>query len=142
MNFTWKYGKNEIADCYNVRKKVFIEEQGFNPDTEFDDIDEKAYHLLVCVGGDPVATARLFDEEHGFHCGRICVVKEYRGKNIGLAIMSELENKAKELGAISLELSAQIQAVNFYEKCGYTKFGNKYLDEHCPHVMMKKSLES
>ena len=140
MNFIWKYGKNEINDCYIVRKKVFIEEQGFNEEAEFDDIDAYAYHLLLTDSGNPVATARLFDEGHGFHCGRICVLKEYRGKNLGIDIMNEIEKKAKELGADSLELSAQIQASPFYAKAGYEKFGEEYLDEHCPHIMMKKKV--
>lgn len=142
MNFTWKYGKNDIAKCYNVRKKVFIEEQGFSPDTEFDDIDNLAYHLLLCEGEKAVATARLFHDGHSYHCGRICVLKEYRGKNIGLMVMNELENKARELGADFLELSAQIQAAIFYEKAGYTKFGEEYMDEHCPHIMMRKEISA
>ncbi len=139
MNFTWKYGKKDIEDCYIVRKKVFVEEQGFDGEAEFDNIDEQAYHLLICEGENPIATARLFNDGQGFHCGRICVMKECRGKNIGFAVMNELEKKTKALGGDSLLLSAQTRVVNFYEKAGYTKFGDEYLDENCPHIMMKKT---
>ncbi|MFZ2538898.1 MAG: GNAT family N-acyltransferase, partial [Oscillospiraceae bacterium] len=65
MDFTWKYGKKEIANCYFVRKKVFIEEQGFDGEAEYDSIDEKAYHLLICEDEKPIATARLFNEGQG-----------------------------------------------------------------------------
>lgn len=140
MDFTWNYGKNEIADCYFIRKKVFVEEQGFACETEFDDIDGYAHHLLVREDKQPIATARLFCEGSSYHCGRIAILPEYRGRNIGLALMSALEKKAKELGGACLELSAQTRVVNFYEKAGYTKFGEEYMDEHCPHVMMKKVL--
>ena len=141
MKFTWINGKKDFENCYNVRKKVFIEEQGFAEETEFDDIDGMAHHLLAYDDGRAVATARLFDEGQGFHCGRICILKESRGKNLGLILMSEIDKKAKELGATSLELSAQVRAVPFYERAGYLKYGEEYLDEHCPHIMMKKVLK-
>lgn len=139
MNFLWKYGKSDIADCYLVRKKVFVEEQGFDGEAEFDTLDSVSHHLLITQNNIPIATARLFLAEDGFHCGRICVLKECRKTGIGLVIMQKLEEKAISLGADSLSLSAQIRAAGFYEKAGYTKYGEEYLDESCPHIAMKKS---
>lgn len=138
MDFIWKYGKKDIEDCFLIRKKVFIEEQGFFD--EFDEIDDIAYHLIVLDKDKPIATARIFNEGKGFHCGRICVLKEYRGRNIGQAIMNEIEKKVIELGEKSIQLSAQKRVLEFYEKCGYKKYGDEYLDENCPHIMMKKNL--
>lgn len=39
----------------------------------------------------------------------------------------------------TIYLSAQLQAKGFYEKLGYLAYGDEYMDEHCPHIMMKKS---
>lgn len=141
MELVWKNGSDEVEDCFAIRKKVFMEEQGFS--NEFDDIDHIAWHLLVREDGRPIATARLFAEGEGriWHCGRICVLPEYRGGGIGLVIMRAMEQKALELGARELELSAQLQAAGFYERAGFIREGETYMDEHCPHVTMKKKLQ-
>lgn len=142
MEFKWFYGKNNVEDCFFVRKKVFVTEQGFSEELEFDEIDDIAHHILISEKvGDvdtPIATARLFCEDGVFHCGRICVLKEYRDRHIGLIIMEQLEKKARELGASRLTLSAQTRASEFYKKAGYTQYGEEYLDEFCPHIAMEK----
>lgn len=142
MEILWKYGKTDIADCYFVRKKVFVEEQGFDSELEFDDIDAIAHHLLLCEDGKPMATARLFSENGEYHCGRICILQEYRKRGIGLIIMKELEKKAAELGALRLMLSAQVRVSGFYEKAGYIPYGEEYPDEFCPHIAMSKNLQA
>ena len=52
-----------------------------------------------------------------------------------------LEEKALELGANHIELSAQIQAKDFYKKLGYTEIGEIYKEEFCPHIKMFKDLK-
>ena len=75
----WFYGKEQIDNCFFVRKKVFVIEQGFSEELEFDDIDSIAYHLCIYDDNNqPIATARLFQEHGVYHCGRICILKEYR----------------------------------------------------------------
>lgn len=141
MNFRWIYGLQGRNICNTVRKKVFVEEQQFSEDLEFDDVDFVAWHLSVEENGQPIAAARLFQEKDGtFHCGRICALPEWRGKGLGLQVMAALEEKAKELGAKELTLGAQCRASGFYEKAGYTVYGDLYYDEYCPHVPMKKLL--
>ena len=124
MEFSWSMGKTDFEGSFFVRKKVFMEEQGFHD--EFDSTDETAWHLTVCQSGGPVAAARIFPEGEGsWHFGRICV-------------MEQLEEKAAAFGAKRFVLSAQKQARGFYEKLGYRQEGEEYLDEHCPHVWMVK----
>ena len=57
-----------------------------------------------------------------------------------VSYLTALENKARELGCLETELSAQQQAQKFYEKLGYKPDGDMYYDEWCPHVTMKKIL--
>ena len=128
-------------DAINLRNKIFVEEQGFK--NEFDDNDKKALHLVCYIDINPVATGRIFpDEEEGeYIIGRIAVAKEYRKLRLGSGILEALEQKAKELGAKSLSLSAQTRAGGFYEKNGYMASGEEYYDEFCPHVFMTKKLD-
>ena len=140
MTFRWIYGANGRDACHSVRKKVFVEEQAFTEALVFDGIDPIAWHLCVEEDGRVVGAARLFADSNGdYHCGRICTLPEYRGKGLGLWMMARLEEKAKELGASRLQLSAQVRVRDFYEKAGYQAFGEVYYDEYCPHVSMKKT---
>ena len=43
-------------------------------------------------------------------------------------------------GADEIVLSAQMQAVGFYEKVGYENLGELHYDQDCPHVTMKKKI--
>lgn len=131
-------GINE--DIKRLRQRVFVEEQGFV--NEFDETDRTAYHAAVYENEKCIAVGRLYsdDDFKTCHIGRVAVDKEYRSCGLGRIIMKSLEEKAKELGCKKITLSAQCQAQSFYEKNGYIKTGDIYLDEHCPHIEMYKIL--
>ena len=132
-----RQGTAQFDDARAIRTDVFVIEQGFH--NEFDEIDDRAYHAVLYDGERPVATGRAFQEQGGgWHIGRIAVRKEYRGSGMGALVMQALEEKLRELHASGAELSAQIQAAGFYEKLGYRPYGTEYLDEHVPHIAMRK----
>lgn len=123
-------------DAYAVRKQVFMDEQGFS--TELDETDKIATHVILYDNEKPIATGRIYQENDEYHIGRICVLKAYRKNHLASIVMQTLE----EIGfkqTDTIYLSAQIQAKGFYEKLGYQAYGDEYMDEHCPHIMMKKS---
>lgn len=127
-------------DAYKVRVSVFVDEQGFRD--EFDEIDGYAYHVAAYDGDKVIGCGRFFAEsdEKEYHIGRIAVLSEYRGMDIGSAVMAEIERYCAELGVESVVLSAQRRARGFYEKLGYTAFGEEYLDEGYPHISMNKKI--
>ena len=55
-------------------------------------------------------------------------------------IISSLESYATEHGIKEINLSAQVQALGFYTKLGYENLGDLHMDEHCPHVTMRKKI--
>ncbi|MCL2884946.1 MAG: GNAT family N-acetyltransferase [Oscillospiraceae bacterium] len=138
LTFRWLGPGDDKAACYRLRRLVFMEEQGFID--EFDSLDDVCEHLLALDGGRPVGTARLYGHGDVYHVGRICVAAARRGAGIGRALMKRAEARARERGASVLELSAQVQARAFYERCGYRAQGEAYMEEHCPHVKMTKAL--
>ena len=121
-----------------IRETVFIEEQKFK--IEFDDTDDIATHIVMYIDNNPVGCCRLYKRENEYHIGRIAVLKPYRGKGDGEKILLEAEKVAKEKGADSISLSAQLRASGFYEKLGYKKHGEIYFDEYCEHIAMKKDI--
>lgn len=142
MNSYWflvEQGLDKLPDAKAVRHSVFVEEQGFSD--EFDDIDSFAHHLVLYCGDAPMATGRVFHKtDKQCAIGRVAVLRPYRGEGFGRIIMENLENQARVLGAESVYLSAQLQAQGFYESMGYVAQGEIYMDQHCPHIAMEKSL--
>ncbi len=137
------YQGDNLEDCFEVRTKVFVEEQGFSAEIEIDDIDDFATHVIFFDDGKPIATGRTFPNAENiaeYVLGRIAVLKEYRGTGLGLEIMHALEEAAKQKGAATAILGAQRRAEKFYEKCGYEAYGEEYFEEYCPHIHMRKSI--
>lgn len=136
-----KFFNSLPEEAMYIRQTVFVDEQGFID--EFDEIDKIAVHGVMYDGNKPVATFRAFREDGSdeYHIGRIAVVKEYRGTGIGLALMEKAKEKIEELGGKEIVLSSQMQAKGFYEKAGYTGEGEVYLDQDCPHILMRMKLD-
>lgn len=132
-----------FPDCAKeIRKTVFIEEQGFQD--EFDEIDDVAAHFVMFDENEtPAATCRVFWNEamNAYALGRLAVIKEYRGKNIGSALMNEAEVYVKEHGGKEIVLHAQCRAAGFYQKSGFTEFGKTEDEQGCPHIWMRKSVQ-
>lgn len=133
-----------LEDAFAIREAVFVREQGFSRDLEFDATDAAAWHLVLYGENQhPLATGRLFADEKQpglWHLGRLAVCKDARGRGMGRLALLEMEKMAEFLDASRLVLSAQQQACGFYEKLGYQPVGKPYLDEFCPHIRMEKAL--
>lgn len=126
------------AEAREIRQTVFVEEQGFQE--EFDGTDLEAWHLVLYDGEVPVATCRFFQDESdgNYIVGRIAVIKQYRGQNVGSRILERAEQEIQKMGGKKVRLHAQVQAKPFYEKQGYMAHGEVDFEEHCPHVHMEK----
>ena len=123
-----------------IRIDVFIKEQGF--EDEFDEIDDIAKFVLLSIDGKAAGTCRYFPsaDEGDAQIGRMAVRKLYRGQHLGTKIMMAAENGIRRDGFKTCSLSAQVQAKPFYESLGYKVEGEEYLDEGCPHILMRKVL--
>lgn len=137
---TFKFTDYLTEDEVIIRTEVFVEEQKFKE--EFDTQDKNSFHLVIYDNEKPVGCCRFFKTEVNgkFKLGRLAIRKSHRGKHFGKAIMKEAEHLAKSEGAVIMALSAQCRASGFYEKLGYVKMGEIYLDEYCEHIHMEKTL--
>jgi len=131
--------KQEIK---RIRYDVFVVEQKVPPEEELDAFDAVSLHILVHTEIQdgtflPVATGRLLPDGH---IGRVAVMKPFRKMGIGSLIMTELEKQAIKRGMVAIELDAQLQAVPFYNRLGYSAFGNIFTDAGILHRKMRKKL--
>ena len=121
-----------------IRKKVFMDEQGFVSD--FDATDDSSHHLVMFDSGRAVATCRVFSCECGFAVGRIAVIREYRGRHCGASLLYAAEKLIKKLGGHKVIIHAQLRVQAFYQKLGYRLSGLADEDGECPHVYLEKEL--
>lgn len=104
----WSAPGEAYSPAAQVRLAVFVAEQGYPKELEFDELDSGAWHLTLFDGETPVAAARLVTLSPGvLKPGRIAVLREYRKQHLGARLMEELLKKAEELGAHELHIGAQ-----------------------------------
>ena len=123
----------EISHALDLRRLVFMVEQGISEEEEFDGLDDVATHLLVWSGDIPVGTARiLIDGDYG-KIGRVAVLKDHRGTGLGKALITAAMDELRKLPVQTAKLGAQNHAIGFYETLGFTVSGPEYLDAGIPH---------
>ncbi|MCH2077467.1 MAG: GNAT family N-acetyltransferase [Rhodobacteraceae bacterium] len=129
-----------VTACQAMRRSVFINEQGVAEADEVDGKDGDAVHLLASLNGYPVGAARVLPMGTTAKIGRVCVLRDHRGKGIGEAIIQECHSSARRLGATRAILGAQLSALSFYERLGYRAYGAVFDDAGIDHRMMEISL--
>ena len=122
----------------SVRRHVFVEEQEIPEKDEFDAEDACSVHVLARLNRDPVGTGRL---NPAGKIGRIAVMSETRGRGIGTRILRCLILEARRHGIREPFLHAQVQAVPFYERLGFSREGEEFDEAGIPHLRMSLVLE-
>lgn len=136
--------KEELNLGFALRIEVFVKEQKVPIELELDDKDhsDNTVHIGYFHEDNLIGVARLIDmDKDVIHIGRVVIDKEYRGQGIGYELIIGCENIAQQIlkRKIIIELSAQIQAENFYKSLGYNRVNDKiYLDAGIEHVDMRK----
>ena len=126
-------------DAKFIRKQVFIIEQNIPEEEEWDDQDMISDHFVVYDQDQPIATARLLQNNS---VGRAAVLKAYRGQGIGRMIMLEIIRQAHQQDRKFLHLSSQVHAISFYEKLGFSIQGDAYDECGIPHIKMQLVIET
>lgn len=131
----------DIATCLELRRVVFILEQGVSLEDEVDGRDPEARHLLVWHGGVAVGTARLLVEGEVGKVGRVCVLEQARGMGMGADLIRFAVEVFRGVpGVRKVKLGAQIHALGFYERLGFVAEGPVYMDAGMEHRDMVLAL--
>jgi predicted GNAT family N-acyltransferase len=116
-----------------IRKQVFIIEQGVDERLEWDNDDAKSEHFIAFVNDESVGCARLVGNKK---IGRMAVLKSFRGKGVGDEILDHIKRHASQKRYTRLELSAQCHAYEFYRSNGFNAYSTPYEDANIPHIDM------
>jgi predicted GNAT family N-acyltransferase len=121
-----------------VRRAVFIVEQGVREDLEWDDFDPQSVHALaVDPRARPIGCGRLLPDGH---IGRMAVLADWRGRGVGAALLLRLVELAREAGHARAILNAQISAMPFYLRYGFTATGEAFEEAGILHRIMDRPL--
>ncbi|GJQ13992.1 hypothetical protein GpartN1_g5783.t1 [Galdieria partita] len=140
--------EQDLKSCLELRKLVFVQEQGVREDREQDDYDRvdptlessgrrwKVKHFIAWLGPDVVAAGRARRTSmFGIKLERIAVRKEERRKHIGETLLQFMMREIQEEDAV-IYLHSQTPVVKFYESLGFSTLGSEFYEESIPHFKM------
>ena len=130
--------KFDQKKAFEIRNKVFCEEQKVSKIIEFDGMDEFCNHYLAKFNEFPVGTARVREKKKGIYkIERMAVLKKYRMKGVGKAIIKKILDQYVIIGKTNnLILNSQIKAKDFYKKFGFVEVGKEFIEANIRHIKM------
>lgn len=131
------------AGAYYVRIQGMAKQHGITLRAEFDEHDTPDTRYIVLTDQDfPVATCRFYElDADSAMIGRVVVLPEYRGKELGRRVIDEAEKWLVELGYTHAVVESRDVAVRFYEKLGYNVTCSKVIHgETFDCIRMEKQL--
>ncbi|QWD63449.1 GNAT family N-acetyltransferase [Polynucleobacter sp. MWH-UH2A] len=137
MDILIKPWQEAQKEAFEVRREVFILEQGVPEALEIDEFDPQSLHALAYSNNVCVGTARLHLNSDGSgQIGRMAILSPFRKKGLGRLIMEKLLKIAQSKELSFLVLHAQVSAIPFYEKIGFQVEGPTYEEAGIPHRNM------
>ena len=131
----------ELKGAFEVRRQVFVEEQGISEDIELDDYDREALHMVVKDGEKVIGTARvLFLVANQAKIERMAILKPFRRQGIGSRIITFLNEELRNRQINQVFLHAQHSVVAFYKSCGFKESGSPFWEAGIRHIKMQGQL--
>ncbi len=127
-----------------IRHAVFVEEQRIPAELERDPADTGCIHAVAFdADGQPMGTGRLLPLPDGvMKLGRLAVLRSWRGRGVGQALLQALLDAARGQGAREVMLHAQQSAASFYLEAGFQPRGEEFMEAGIPHLEMVLALKS
>lgn len=122
----------------HVRYEVFVREQGVPEALEWDGRDSECAHVIAeDARGEAIGCGRLLPDGH---IGRMAVLRAWRGRGVGTALLARLLAAARDRGLPETILHAQLTAVRFYAAHGFRAYGPEFEEAGIVHVEMRRRL--
>jgi len=140
--FTIRTARGEAPpEAREVRRRVFVEEQGVAAHEEWDEHDApraETLHFVASEGAHAVGCARLRAYAESAKVERVAVLPELRRLGLGRALMDAVETAAWRRGHRELVLHAQVAVIPFYEGLGWRAVGPEFVEAGIVHRKMEK----
>lgn len=127
-----------------IRHTVFVIEQKVPPEDELDEFEDISIHFLATYDNIPCGTARYRITDKGVKLERFAVLKDYRRRGIGSALVEAVLDdirKNPEAENKLLYLHSQLDAIPLYLKYGFHKTGKLFDECGIMHSRMIKEFQ-
>jgi predicted GNAT family N-acyltransferase len=133
---------SEFFDHFQLRRTIFIDEQGVDEALEMDGLDDTATLIVMYLESIPVGCARYRVLDKAVKVERVGILKDYRNRGFGQQIMAFVESQIMEYTDTSwITLNAQLTAKDFYLRLGYAPVGEVFVEANIDHQKMMKALD-
>jgi predicted GNAT family N-acyltransferase len=131
----------DMQRAWEIRRRVFIEEQNVPEEIEMDADDAHAFHALALLDGVAIGCGRMLEHGDGeVKIGRMAVLPEFRKTGVGAHILRFLVDRARTRGFHKAILHAQLTAEGFYLIEGFTAVGGVFDEAGIAHRKMERDL--
>jgi len=136
------FGTDEYKEELRLRDKVLRKPLGLNLfdenlAKEVDDVHVGAFDGKSLVG----VLILTFLSRPEVKMRQVGVDEIWRGKNVGARLVIYAENFARTQGYTRVVLNSRKSVVGFYERLGYKKIGEEFIEVTILHQKMQKELE-
>jgi ElaA protein len=133
---------DELYQLLQLRSRVFVVEQACIYQ-DLDGKDQKAIHIIGKKDNRIVAYTRAFTAGDYFEqasIGRVVVSDQERSHGYGKVIMEASIKAVEEVfKENTIKLSAQTYLKKFYNSLGFRAYGEGYLEDGIPHIVMLRN---
>ena len=133
-----------LERCLQIRNRVFTLEKGVPQKIEVDQYDclnKSCTHFLVKYSKNDIGTVRcLYTANGNIQIQIFFFLKEYRGIGLLKIVIEYIEDYYKAQGIKIIEMDAKYEVFGFYEKCGYEKVSEVFIEANIEHVKMMKQI--
>lgn len=139
LRIEWARTPEEMAAIFELRRRVFYEEQGIIDGRVTDGDDSRSLHAMAVIPEGVVGAGRLTPPGRGraeAHIAWVATLPGYRRHGAGTAVMRALLAAADASGYPAVVLSAQMHALRFYERLGFVPYGDRFRVRGIEHQMM------
>lgn len=126
----------DLVQVFTIRIRVFVREQRVPAEIELDIDDQRAIHFLASISGKAVGTARVVMRHGDAKIGRMAVLKSFRRKGVGAALLRRAILASTRLHARQIYLHAQVAVTGFYESKGFRAVGRIFDEAGIAHRKM------
>jgi len=126
--------ETDLQQVFAIRRKVFVDEQNCPPELEWE-FEEESVHFLGKFNGVAAGASRWRKTPNGYKLERFAVLKEFRGKGMGQAMVAKVLNDLPK-DAEYVYLHAQLDAMPLYAKFGFEKAGEQFEEAGIQHFKM------
>ena len=118
-----------------VRRRVFVEEMGIDPDLDFDSLDAEAVHFLMLIDDQPAGSARWIETKQGIQIERLAIIPEHRHMGLG-SLMLKFVVKDVLPAKKTIYLYSPENLQHFFMLNGFEAEGEKTEINGKPHYKM------